>query len=95
MCVTDHTGSNNVFLRNFKDDDNSLKFKLGLGLGLGFGIPLLVGLVFLVWFWYVYRRNVRRNAPRFQLKSDRSSGIHDDISLKDFKDKSFVNGDSI
>jgi hypothetical protein len=92
VCTLDYTGPNNAFIFHYRDDDVnslSLKTKLGLGLGLGFSIPLLIGLLFLVWFGYVRRRNVRRNVPRFQVTPQTVSEIHDNISLKDFKDRSF------
>lgn len=63
MCSTDNTGTNNVFVANYKEvvtgstsSGTSEALKLGLGIGLGLGIPLLIGLIGLVW-WGLRRRS--------------------------------------
>jgi len=63
VCSTDNSGTNNLFVANYKDvtgasnGGTSDALALGLGIGLGLGIPLLTGLIVLVW-WGVKRRRL-------------------------------------
>ena len=83
ICQTDHSGTNNVFLRIFKPQIVRNDSKLGLGLGLGIGIPIFA--LILACIWVLRKRVVRR-------KRDGKYGRDSlgDIILKDMKDTDFL-----
>jgi hypothetical protein len=69
-CITNNTGTNNLFIQNYEvptsgsmggSGDNTA-LKLGLGIGLGVGIPLLIALGVLVWFVTTRRTRVRQGS---------------------------------
>ena len=81
VCRTDHSGSNNIFIRNLSNNkgDGNGKLKLGLGLGFGLGLMLLLGLFFVIYF--VRRRNQRsEDSDRIILVDQKDRSLFDEIS---------------